>query len=126
MWIVALALRRPYTFVVLALLLLILGPIVIYRTPTDIFPNINIPVVSILWNYSGLDAQEMSNRIVTLTERTLTTTVDDIEHIEQLTLEDFDVDFDKVKLPQKAEGELFSDAELSTGVNSFFAAVRER
>ena len=53
-------------------------------------------------------------------------TVDDIEHIEQLTLEDFDVDFDKVKLPQKAEGELFSDAELNTGVNSFFAAVRER
>ncbi len=86
MWIVALALRRPYTFVVLALLLLILGPIVIYRTPTDIFPNINIPVVSILWNYSGLNAQEMSNRIVTLTERTLTTTVDDIEHSESQSL----------------------------------------
>ena len=58
MWIVALALRRPYTFVVFALLLLILGPIVIYRTPTDIFPNINIPVVSIVWNYTGLNAQE--------------------------------------------------------------------
>ena len=86
MWIVALALRRPYTFVVLALLLLILGPIVIYRTPTDIFPNIDIPVVSILWNYSGLNAQEMSNRIVTLTERTLTTTVDDIEHSESQSL----------------------------------------
>src|SRR6195256_4826459 len=86
MWIVALALRRPYTFVVVALLLLILGPIVIYRTPTDIFPNINIPVVSILWNYSGLNAQEMSNRIVTLTERTLTTTVDDIEHSESQSL----------------------------------------
>src|SRR5690349_659401 len=86
MWIVALALRRPYTFVVVALLLLILGPIVIYRTPTDIFPNINIPVVSILWNYSGLNSQEMSNRIVTLTERTLTTTVDDIEHSESQSL----------------------------------------
>src|ERR1700730_8768638 len=86
MWIVALALRRPYTFVVLALLLLILGPIVIYRTPTDIFPNINIPVVSILWNYSGLNSQEMANRIVTLTERTLTTTVDDIEHSESQSL----------------------------------------
>src|ERR1043165_7775093 len=86
MWIVALALRRPYTFVVVALLLLILGPIVIYRTPTDIFPNINIPVVSILWNYSGLNSQEMSNRIVTLTERSLTTTVDDIEHIESQSL----------------------------------------
>jgi len=59
MWIVALALRRPYTFVVVALLLLILGPIVIHRTPTDIFPNINIPVVSIIWNYSGLNSQDM-------------------------------------------------------------------
>jgi CzcA family heavy metal efflux pump len=86
MWIVALALRRPYTFVVVALLLLILGPIVIFRTPTDIFPNIDIPVVSILWNYSGLNSQEMSNRIVTLTERTLTTTVDDIEHSESQSL----------------------------------------
>src|SRR6202035_3429844 len=86
MWIVALALRRPYTFVVVALLLLILGPIVIYRTPTDIFPNINIPVVSIVWNYAGLNSQDMSNRIVTLTERTLTTTVDDIEHSESQSL----------------------------------------
>src|SRR6476659_3183673 len=86
MWIVALALRRPYTFVVVALLLLILGPIVIYRTPTDIFPNINIPVVSIVWNYSGLNSQDMANRIVSLTERTLTTTVDDIEHVESQSL----------------------------------------
>ena len=86
MWIVALALRRPYTFVVVALLLLILGPIVIFRTPTDIFPNIDIPVVSILWNYTGLNSQDMANRIVTLTERTLTTTVDDIEHSESQSL----------------------------------------
>ncbi|PYX96764.1 MAG: RND transporter, partial [Acidobacteria bacterium] len=86
MWIVRLALRRPYTFVVVAILLLILGPIVIYRTPTDIFPNINIPVVSILWNYTGLNAQEMSDRIVYLTERSLTTTVDDIEHSESQSL----------------------------------------
>ena len=86
MWIVALALRRPYTFVVVALLLLILGPIVIYRTPTDIFPNINIPVVSIIWNYTGLNSQDMANRIVTLTERTLTTTVDNIEHSESQSL----------------------------------------
>ena len=64
MWIVALALRRPYTFVVVALLLLILGPIVIFRTPTDIFPNIDIPVVSILWNYAGLNSQDLSSRIV--------------------------------------------------------------
>ncbi|MBA3914620.1 MAG: efflux RND transporter permease subunit, partial [Acidobacteriales bacterium] len=86
MWIVRLALRRPYTFVVLAVLLLILGPIVILRTPTDIFPNINIPVVSILWNYTGLNAQDMSDRIVSLTERSLTTTVDDIEHSESQSL----------------------------------------
>ena len=86
MWIVALALRRPYTFVVLALLLLILGPIVIFRTPTDIFPNINIPVVSILWNYGGLNPQEMSDRIVSQTERALTTTVDDIQHSESQSL----------------------------------------
>ena len=86
MWIVRVALRRPYTFVVLAILLLILGPIVILRTPTDIFPNINIPVVSIIWNYGGLNAQEMSDRIVTLTERSLTTTVNDIEHTESQSL----------------------------------------
>jgi CzcA family heavy metal efflux pump len=86
MWIVALALRRPYTFVVAALLLLILGPIVILRTPTDIFPDINIPVVSILWNYSGLNPQEMSDRIVSQTERSLTTTVDNIEHSESQSL----------------------------------------
>ncbi|HXM60284.1 MAG TPA: efflux RND transporter permease subunit [Terriglobales bacterium] len=86
MWIVRLALRRPYTFVVLALLLLILGPIVILRTPTDIFPNIDIPVVSILWNYQGLNPDDMSNRIVFQTERALTTLVDDIAHIESQSL----------------------------------------
>jgi multidrug efflux pump subunit AcrB len=86
MWIVRLALRRPYTFVVVALVILILGPLVIFRTPTDIFPNINIPVVSIIWNYGGLNAEEMANRIINLTERSLTTTVDDIEHIESQSL----------------------------------------
>ena len=86
MWIVRLALSRPYTFVVLSLLLLILGPIVILRTPTDIFPNINIPVVSIIWNYAGLSPQEISNRIVTPFERNTTTTVNDIEHIESQSL----------------------------------------
>jgi len=86
MWIVRLALRRPYTFVVVALLLLILGPIVILRTPTDIFPNINIPVVSIVWNYTGLNPDDMSNRIVFQTERALTTLVDDIGHIESQSL----------------------------------------
>jgi CzcA family heavy metal efflux pump len=86
MWIVRLALRRPYTFVVLAILLLILGPLAIVRTPTDIFPNINIPVISIIWNYTGLAPQEMSDRIVSVTERNLTTTVNNIEHIESQSL----------------------------------------
>src|SRR5215510_14874875 len=86
MWIVKLALRRPYTFTVLALLILILGPIVILRTPTDVFPNIDIPVVSIVWNYTRLPAEDMGNRIVSITERALTTLVDDIEHIESQSL----------------------------------------
>src|SRR5271167_4134929 len=86
MWIVRLALRRPYTFVVMSILLLILGPVAILRTPTDIFPNIDIPVVSVIWNYTGLSPEEMSNRIVFNYERSLTTTVNDIEHIESQSL----------------------------------------
>ena len=87
MWIVRLALRRPYTFAVFALLLLILGPLSILNTPVDIFPNIDIPVVSIVWQYPGLSALDMANRIITQTERTLTTTVDNIEHIESQSLD---------------------------------------
>src|ERR1700732_3595567 len=86
MWIVRLALRRPYTFVVTSILLLILGPVAILRTPTDIFPNINIPVVSVIWNYTGLSPEDMANRIVVGYERTLTTTVNDIQHIESQSL----------------------------------------
>jgi multidrug efflux pump subunit AcrB len=86
MWIVRLALRRPYTFVVMAILILIMGMLAIVRTPTDIFPNIDIPVVSIIWNYNGLVPEDMSDRIVSVTERALTTTVDNIEHIESQSL----------------------------------------
>src|ERR1700737_3514641 len=86
MWIVRVALKRPYTFIVLAILILILGTLAIFRTPTDIFPNINIPVVSIIWNYVGLSPTEMSNRIITLQERNLTTIVSDIEHLESQSL----------------------------------------
>ncbi len=86
MWIVALALRRPYTFVVMALLILILSPIAVDRTPTDIFPDINIPVISIVWSYTGLSPQDMANRITTVTERGLTTLVNDIEHIDSQSL----------------------------------------
>ncbi len=86
MWIVRLALRRPYTFVVLSLLLFIVGPVVMLRTPVDIFPNIDIPVVSVIWNYAGMSPQELSDRIVLPFERSLTTTVNDIEHSESQTL----------------------------------------
>ena len=86
MWIVRLALRRPYTFVVLAILILVMGLIAISRTPTDIFPNINIPVISIIWNYAGLVPKDMNDRIISITERSLTTTVDNIEHIESQSL----------------------------------------
>ena len=87
MWIVRLALRRPYTFIVLALLLLILAPVVILRTPTDIFPNIDIPVIAAAFNYTGLSAEEMEERITSIYERSLTTTVNDIEHMESQSLD---------------------------------------
>src|SRR6201987_85065 len=86
MWIVKLALRRPYTFVVMSFLILVMGGLSIFRTPTDIFPNINIPVVSIIWNYNGLVPRDMADRIVSVTERNLTTIVDNIEHIESQSL----------------------------------------
>ncbi len=86
MWIVRLALRRPYTFAVFALLILILGAYSIASMPTDIFPNIDIPVVTVVWNYTGLSAQEMSTRIIFNSERGVTTTVSDVEHIESQSL----------------------------------------
>ena len=86
MWIVRLALRRPYTFAVFAILLLLIGAFSIYTMPTDIFPNIDIPVVSVVWQYSGLSAEEMSTRIIANSERAMTTTVNDIEHIESQSL----------------------------------------
>jgi multidrug efflux pump subunit AcrB len=86
MWIVRLALRRPYTFVVVSILIVIMGGLAIVRTPTDIFPNINIPVVSVIWNYNGLVPEDMADRVVSVTERALTTTVDNIEHVESQSL----------------------------------------
>jgi CzcA family heavy metal efflux pump len=86
MWIVRLALERPYTFVVLALLILILGPLTIIRTPVDIFPTIGIPVVATIWGFTGLPPDEMAERITGNYERALTTTVNDIEHIESNSL----------------------------------------
>src|SRR6202034_2978350 len=86
MWIVKLALSRPYTFIVLALLILILSPVVILRTPTDIFPNIDIPVIAVAWTYTGLSPEETEGRITSVYERVLTTTVDNIQHIESTTV----------------------------------------
>src|ERR1700684_4119723 len=82
MWFVRLALNRPYTFIVLALLILLLSPAVILRTPTDIFPNINIPVISVAWTYTGLNPEDIEARLTTPYEKALTTLVDNIEHIE--------------------------------------------
>jgi CzcA family heavy metal efflux pump len=86
MWIVRLALRRPYTFVVFALLILILGVFSISSMPVDIFPNIDIPVVTVIWQYTGLSAEQIADRIVSNVERGMTTTVNDIEHIESQSL----------------------------------------
>jgi CzcA family heavy metal efflux pump len=86
MWVVRIALQRPYTFIVLALLLVIIGPLTILRTPTDIFPNIDIPIVSVVWQYTGLPPEQVADRIVSIFERTTTTTVNDIEHIESQSL----------------------------------------
>ncbi len=86
MWIVRLALNRPYTFVVLAILILIAAPVVILRTPTDIFPNIDIPVISVAWSYTGLSPEELEGRLTTPYEKTLTTLVDNVEHVESTTL----------------------------------------
>jgi multidrug efflux pump subunit AcrB len=86
MGIIRVALNRPYTFIVLALLILILSPVVILRTPTDIFPSINIPVVAVARTYTGLSPEETEGRITTVYERVLTTTVDNIEHIESTTV----------------------------------------
>jgi Cation/multidrug efflux pump len=101
MWIVKLALSRPYTFVVVSLLITIIGIVGITRMPTDIFPTINIPVVSVIWTYNGLPAEEMENRITTICERAITTVTPDIDHIESASLNGISVI--KVYLHQRAD-----------------------
>ncbi|HET9994786.1 MAG TPA: efflux RND transporter permease subunit [Candidatus Acidoferrum sp.] len=86
MWIVRLALRRPYTFVVMALVIILLTPVVLMRTPVDIFPDIDIPVISLVWTYNGLEPQEMEQRITSNVERGIQTLVNDVEHIESQSL----------------------------------------
>src|SRR5713226_7680535 len=87
MWIVRLALRRTYTFVVVALLIAVLGAVSISRMSTDIFPEIDIPVVTVVWQYTGMPADEVETRIVLINERVLTASVSDIEHIESQSLD---------------------------------------
>src|SRR5271168_85746 len=86
MWIVRLALSRPYTFIVMALVILLLTPLVLQQTPTDIFPEINIPVIALVWTYTGLQPQEMEQRITSSVERGITVLVNDVEHIESQSL----------------------------------------
>src|SRR5471032_246474 len=86
MWIVNVALKRPYTFIVMAILILLATPFALLTTPVDVLPEINIPVVSIIWTYTGLSAEDVANRITAVNERSLTTTVNDIEHIESQSL----------------------------------------
>ena len=86
MWIVRLALRRPYTFVIVALLITILGVVTAQRMSTDIFPNVDIPVVTVIWSFTGISPDDMEKRVVTITERAFTTTVNDIEHIESQSM----------------------------------------
>ncbi len=87
MWIVELALRRPYTFVVFSLLIAVLSGVMMIVTPKDIFPNINIPIVSVIWSYTGMPAEEFSQRITTYSEYTLSNNVNDIERIESQTVD---------------------------------------
>ncbi|KWO11128.1 RND transporter [Burkholderia cepacia] len=86
MWIVNLALRRPYTFIVMAIMIVLATPLALMRTPVDVLPAINIPVISVIWNYSGFSATEMTNRITSVHERILTTTVNNIQHVESTSL----------------------------------------
>ena len=86
MWIVRLALQRPYTFIVMALVIILMTFVVVPRTPTDIFPEINIPVISLVWTYGGLQPQEMEQRITGNVERGISTLVNDVEHIESQSL----------------------------------------
>ena len=86
MWIVRVALDRPYTFIVLAVLILVLSPVMILRTPTDIFPNIDIPVIAVAWQYTGMNPEELEGRITSPFERILTLAIDNIEHLESTTI----------------------------------------
>src|SRR5437762_12760108 len=113
MWIVRLALRRPYTFVVMALAIILLTPVVLLRTPVDIFPDINIPVISLVCTYSGLEPQEMEQRITSNVDRGVTTLVSDVEHIESQYLSGIAVDKAFVQSDANIQTQLAPTAAIS-------------
>src|SRR3979490_1968516 len=120
MWIVRLALARPYTFIVLSVVLLLISPVVLLRTPVDIFPSINIPVISVIWSYTGLVPSEMETRIVSIFERSLTTSVNNIEHIESQSLNGVAVIKVFLPPPPNIAGALSQDiAEGHVGLKQF-------
>ena len=128
MWIVNLALRRPYTFIVLAIFILIAGVLSILSTPKDIFPSINIPVISVIFNFPGLSPRDLEQHLTTVYERVLTTTVDNIEHIESESL--FGIAVVKIYLQpnrQRAErnstGHLGFSSDSQTTSNRHHAAA---
>ena len=129
MWIVRLALRRPYTFVVAALLLLLLTPFVLLRTPTDIFPAINIPVVSVIWQYTGLSAKDIEQRMVYTDERALTTTVNNIQHIESTSYDGVGVVkvfFQPGVSPDGAVAQIAAESEAGIETDRRFAHFFDR
>src|ERR1700716_151109 len=120
MWIVKLALSRPYTFIVLSLVLMLISPVMLLRTPVDIFPNINIPVISVIWTYSGLAPAEMGTRIVSIFERSLTTSVNNIEHIESQSLNGVSVVKVFLQPSANVDGAISEIiAEAQTGIKQF-------
>src|SRR5271154_3217195 len=113
MWIVELALRRPYTFVVVSMLIALLGVLSIIRMPTDIFPVINVPVVSVIWSYAGLPPEDMEGDIVRVAERAMTTVTSDIEHMESNSMTGIGV----IKVYMQQGADLGKDVGLITGIN---------
>ncbi len=113
MWIVELAIRRPYTFVVVSALIALLGILSITRMPVDIFPSINLPVVSVIWSYTGLPPEDMQNRIVTVSERAMTTVTSEIQHLESNSVNGIGV----IKLYLRQEADVGKAVALMAAVN---------
>ena len=113
MWIVELAIRRPYTFVVVSMLIALLGVLSITRMPVDIFPSIDLPVISVIWSYTGLPPEDMQNRIVTVSERAMTTVTSEIEHLESSSVNGIGV----IKLYMRQGCDIGKNVALMSAVN---------